>query len=408
MKKILLLFVLCLALNAVSLQNPFNEDAYILEALDAIDENDDKKALEIYEILYQNTKKPEYLKEQIFALIRLDNAKEALNLINNFEKIIPNDLEILKTKAYILKNDVDATIDIYKIIVKLEDSDSNNIVLANLYALKNDLKNARNHLLRAYQLNDNENILLLIASVDLKNDSFDSSISLIKLHFHNEISETFAQSLLEIAANFDAINKLEPLYLYYFNSIQSQINAKNLAKLYFFKNDFDKIIELSQKFELGNDFLIDIYISKKDYKNARIEAQKALDSTKDNHYLGVMAIIDFESASNDKEKEQVIPQVTQNLTIALQNKPNHIFYNYLGYLLIDYDLNVAEGIEYVKKALEFLPDNPAYLDSLAWGYFKMQKCELAKSTMDKIPLQAIQKEEEINQHLDLINKCLKK
>lgn len=414
MKKPLILTLLIFTLNAAQIaeiptsSGSFNEDAYILEALDALDNNDDKKALEAYKILYQNTKKPEYLKEQIFAQMRLGNEKEALNLINEFEKVIPNNLEILKAKAFLLKNDIDATLEIYKVIVKLEDNDSNNVVLANLYTIKNDLQNAKKHLLRAYQLNSQEGILLLIASIDLKNNTWESSLSLIKSHFESEMSEQFANSLLEVGANFDSIKELESLYLYYFDKSKTTINAKNLAKLYFFTNDIDKITALSQEFGVGYDFLIDIYITKKDYKNARITAKKALEITGKKHYLGVLAIIDFEDTNSDEEKRQIAPKVTRNLATALSDEPNHIFYNYLGYLLIDYDIDVKNGVEYVKKALEYLPDNPAYLDSLAWGYYKLQQCELAKDTMDKIPEEIKRQEAEIKEHLDAINKCLKK
>lgn len=414
MKKPLILTLLIFTLNAAQIaeiptsSGSFNEDAYILEALDALDNNDDKKALEAYKILYQNTKKPEYLKEQIFAQMRLGNEKEALNLINEFEKVIPNNLEILKAKAFLLKNDIDATLEIYKVIVKLEDNDSNNVVLANLYTIKNDLQNAKKHLLRAYQLNSQEGILLLIASIDLKNNTWESSLSLIKSHFESEMSEQFAHSLLEVGANFDSIKELESLYLYYFDKSKTTINAKNLAKLYFFTNDIDKITALSQEFGVGYDFLIDIYITKKDYKNARITAKKALEITGKKHYLGVLAIIDFEDTNSDEEKRQIAPKVTRNLATALSDEPNHIFYNYLGYLLIDYDIDVKNGVEYVKKALEYLPDNPAYLDSLAWGYYKLQQCEFAKDTMDKIPEEIKRQEAEIKEHLDAINKCLKK
>lgn len=412
MKKPLILTLLIFMLNAAQIaeirSGNFNEDAYILEALDALDNNDTKKALETYKILYQNTKKPEYLKEQIFAQMRLGEEKEALNSINEFEKIIPNDLTILKTKAFLLKNDIDATLEIYKTIVKLEDNDSNNIVLANLYTIKNDLQNAKNHLLRAYQLNSEEGILLLIASIDLKNNTWESSLSLIKSHFESEMSEQFAHSLLEVGANFDSIKELESLYLYYFDKNKTAINANNLAKLYFFKNDMDKLTALSQQFGIGYDFLIDIYITKKDYKNARITAKKAFEITGKKHYLGVLAIIDFEDTNSDEEKRQIAPKVTRNLATALSDEPNHIFYNYLGYLLIDYDIDVKNGVEYVKKALEYLPDNPAYLDSLAWGHYKLQQCELAKSTMDKIPDEIKMQEIEIKEHLDAINKCLKK
>lgn len=414
MKKPLILTLLIFMLNVAQTteiptgSDNFNEDAYILEALDALDNNDDKKALEIYKILYQHTKKPEYLKEQIFAQMRLNEEKEALSAINEFEKIIPNDLTILKTKAFLIKNDIDATLEIYKTIVKLEDNDSNNVILANLYTIKNDLQNAKNHLLRAYQVNSQEGILLLIASIDLKNNTWESSLSLIKSHFESEMSEQFAHSLLEVGANFDSIKELESLYLYYFDKNKTTINAKNLAKLYFFNNDIDNLTALSQQSGVGYDFLIDIYIAKKDYKNARIVAKKALETTGKKHYLGVLAIIDFEDTNSDEEKRQIAPKITQNLATALSDEPNHIFYNYLGYLLIDYDIDVKKGVEYVKKALEYLPDNPAYLDSLAWGHYKLQQCELAKSTMDKIPEEIKRQEAEIKEHLDAINQCLQK
>jgi tetratricopeptide (TPR) repeat protein len=52
-------------------------------------------------------------------------------------------------------------------------------------------------------------------------------------------------------------------------------------------------------------------------------------------------------------------------------------WNYLGYMLIDFDIDVGRGIRYVKKALQFEPKNPAFLDSLGWGYFKQEKFEEA-------------------------------
>ena len=383
----------------------FNEDKYILEALDAIDSKDDKKALESYKILYQNTKKIEYLKEQIFALMRLENHKDALATIKEFEAIIPNDLDILKAKAYLVRGDLEATIAIWRRILQLEDSVFNNSFIATLYYAKKDFENARAHLIRAYQIEGNDETLLVLASLDLERKKFGDSLPLIKAHFKDELNERFALLLLNIASKINKLDEIEPLFAYYFAKKQSKINATNLAKLYYEKKDYGKVIDLAKKFDFDKALLIDIYLAQKDYKNAKIEAQKAYNRTKDNYYLGIMAIVDFE-AQDAEGKAKIAPQVIEALKRALKDEPNHIFYNYVGYLMIDYDINVAEGVGFVEQALRAAPENPAYLDSLAWGHFKSNKCEQAKAVMEKIPRDILLKEREMVEHLEAIDKCV--
>lgn len=383
----------------------FNEDKYILEALDAIDSKDDKKALESYKILYQNTKKIEYLKEQIFALMRLENHKDALATIKEFEAIIPNDLDILKAKAYLVRGDLEATIAIWRRILQLEDSVFNNSFIATLYYAKKDFENARAHLIRAYQIEGNDETLLVLASLDLERKKFGDSLPLIKAHFKDELNERFALLLLNIASKINKLDEIEPLFAYYFAKKQSKINATNLAKLYYEKKDYGKVIDLAKKFDFDKALLIDIYLAQKDYKNAKIEAQKAYNRTKDSYYLGIMAIVDFE-AQDAEGKAKIAPQVIEALKRALKDEPNHIFYNYVGYLMIDYDINVAEGVGFVEQALRAAPENPAYLDSLAWGHFKSNKCEQAKAVMEKIPRDILLKEREMVEHLEAIDKCV--
>lgn len=383
----------------------FNEDKYILEALDAIDSKDDKKALESYKILYQNTKKIEYLKEQIFALMRLENHKDALATIKEFEAIIPNDLDILKAKAYLVRGDLEATIAIWRRILQLEDSVFNNSFIATLYYTKKDFENARAHLIRAYQIEGNDETLLVLASLDLERKKFGDSLPLIKAHFKDELNERFALLLLNIASKINELDEIEPLFAYYFTKKQSKINATNLAKLHYEKKDYGKVIDLAKKFDFDEALLIDIYLAQKDYKNAKIEAQKAYNRTKDNYYLGIMAIVDFE-AQDAEGKAKIAPQVIESLKRALKDEPNHIFYNYVGYLMIDYDINVAEGVGFVEQALRAVPENPAYLDSLAWGHFKSGKCGEAKAVMDKIPRDILQTEKEMAEHLEAIDKCV--
>jgi hypothetical protein len=83
--------------------------------------------------------------------------------------------------------------------------------------------------------------------------------------------------------------------------------------------------------------------------------------------------------------------------------PNNDFINnFLGYLLIDFDINPKEGLKYVKKALQIKPDDIAYIDSLAWGYYKLHKCKIAWDVIKNINTD----DKEINRHKKLIKRCL--
>ena len=57
--------------------------------------------------------------------------------------------------------------------------------------------------------------------------------------------------------------------------------------------------------------------------------------------------------------------------------------NYLGYMLADRGVRLEESVKYIRKALDLDPNNPAYLDSLGWAYYKMQKYDLAEPYLSK-------------------------
>lgn len=381
------------------------EDLYIFQALDAIDSGDLNNAKEIYNKLYDMTKKEEYLREMINISIKLENLTEALSYAQIYQKNNPNNVDIKKTIAYIyiIKKDINKVIEIYEDIIKLQNNQENNKFLSNLYIYKKDYQNARKYLFNAYNFNKDEDILIIITSIDLASNNFDKSIPLLKEHFPNGTNTEYLQILIGLGVNYKQLDKLESLYLDYYKNNKNLQNAHNLARIYLLAEKFDKAKDLVGQWQFDSDFLIDFYLAQKDYKNAKIGAQKAYETKKNNNYLGILAIIDFEMA---EDKKAAIDDVTSKLKLAIENNLNDVFYNYLGYLLIDYDIDVDKGIEYVKIALKLNNDNPAYLDSLAWGYYKNKDCRKAKEIIDKIPKEEAEKEPEIKTHIDKINKCL--
>lgn len=58
-------------------------------------------------------------------------------------------------------------------------------------------------------------------------------------------------------------------------------------------------------------------------------------------------------------------------------------YNYLGYMWVDRGIHLDEAGEFIKHALEIDPENPAFIDSLGWYYFKKGEPEKALVELKK-------------------------
>jgi tetratricopeptide (TPR) repeat protein len=68
-----------------------------------------------------------------------------------------------------------------------------------------------------------------------------------------------------------------------------------------------------------------------------------------------------------KNKDAAARQMREAIRL---NPEYHDAYNYLSYMFSEEGLNLDEAVELAKKALEYEPENGAYLDSLGWAYFK--------------------------------------
>ena len=57
--------------------------------------------------------------------------------------------------------------------------------------------------------------------------------------------------------------------------------------------------------------------------------------------------------------------------------------NYLGYMLADRGQKLPEALGFIKRALAIDEDNPAYLDSLGWAYYRMGDFENARAPLER-------------------------
>ncbi len=86
-------------------------------------------------------------------------------------------------------------------------------------------------------------------------------------------------------------------------------------------------------------------------------------------YLALAARLEGEGRSAEQ---------TELLRRAIELNPrNDRALNFLGYLWADRGENLEESVTMLLHALEIRPDEPAYLDSLGWAYYRQGEFELA-------------------------------
>ncbi len=128
--------------------------------------------------------------------------------------------------------------------------------------------------------------------------------------------------------------------------------------------------------------LSQVYLQGKKYSDAekvlRKAQEKKLDPN-DQERLNYQLASVYERQKDFERAESVLEQMLR------ENPKNANVLNYIGYMWADRGVRLQDAVQYVKEALELEPDNPAYLDSLGWAFFKMTDLQNA----EKYLLQAV-------------------
>jgi hypothetical protein len=144
-------------------------------------------------------------------------------------------------------------------------------------------------------------------------------------------------------------------------------------------------------------------MAEKIYSKSQLLAQKLYQQTKKPFFQAQYAISLYEGSK--QLTKQVVDEVIENLESVVKKAPEATYLNYIGYLLINHDLDVKAGMKYVSKALSLDKDSGFYLDSLAWGYYKLKKCKQAKNTILAAKKILGDKNSELQEHYQIILKC---
>lgn len=390
------------------------EDMFILAGLDREFNEDFVQSALLYENLFAKTNKSEYLQKTIDSYFRGKDFKKVLLLAKEHLETQKNLEEYLCTQYIITSIIEKKTEEISPVIQKLKKYPSgiNDALIGDGHYVLKEYEEALKYYKSAFQKLQTPNILLVLTNLiyETLGQKKEAIELLEKYQKEKGCDKNICLKLLryyQIENNLKGmIATMELMYEEHKKTHQKEDLGKfesMLFELYVQNNEKEKGIEFLVNTGNNDLLLVEIYERNKEYQKALDILEKAYRLTSDETLLGRIAMITFTLA---KDKKNVIKEVLNNFEFALQKKSNPQYENFYGYLLIDYDLDIHKGLELVQKAYKANPDNLAYADSVAWGYFKTNQCTLAWKYISDIVEKVGLEDEEIKLHYEEIKACL--
>lgn len=387
-----------------------NEDEWIIQAILYEQSNDFKRSNSFYKKLYTATNKDEYLLKELKTALYSGVTSGNIEKLKLYTLTYPNNLvaKRLLLSSYLYEKEYEQAKQSSQKLLSKSTEPLDYELSANAYILTKDYASAVDLLTQAYEKNHSEKTILKISTILVNYmGKIDKAISFLENHQSTQgCSETVCLQLLDIYFQQQNAPKLLSLYKSLYEHTQKEIYAQKVIESYVYLKDYMGVVEFLKLHYKNDELLYSLYIDNKEYTKAVNLSQKLLLETKDPKWYAELAMSLYESSS-DKNDKEMLANVVQNFEKAVSaGIKNTVYLNYYGYTLIDKDIDVSKGVEIIKKVLIEQPDNTYYLDSLAWGYLKLNHCEEALKTIKKVVDIEGLDEDEVRTHWNVINeKC---
>ena len=386
-----------------------SEDSLIVTAL-YFEANNPQEAAKVWKKLFEKTNKEQYLIEYFNSSLRYKNIKDVIaELKEVLKKKKSQELYNLLASLYVKNGNSKSAIDILSQDTSKLDNETL-YQLAYLYSLNNlnddALKIYKQIYNRTKSWNALKGVLSILAKENKKDEVVDRLWSEINSNdkLPNEAILVFI-GLLDFKKDTDrAIYAYKKLY----ERTHNKDYIKQMISLYLYKKDNKDLINLLEKTHYDDKLLYELYMTNNNLDKAYKLAVKLYEKTKDPKYIAEKAILTYEIANKYKAVDKNIIKEMSKLFEEAFSKgvDDDMYYNYYGYILIDSGTDIEKGLKYIQKALDKDPKNVYYLDSLAWGNYKLKRCKQAKEIADKISnIEKNIKEEDILEHIKAIDAC---
>jgi tetratricopeptide (TPR) repeat protein len=387
-----------------------NEDQLIIKAIFLENQGAYRQSNEFYALLYKATQKEEYLLKELSTAYQADIVSPYLDDLKRYIERNPENLQAQRMllSFYLKEKKFEQAKEVAKRLTQHSQQAVDFELAANPYIFTGEYETSLKYLKEAYDKTLNEDILLKIVTIQINYlQKVEDAIQILENHRQKEgCSEKICLQLIAIYSQQHQLSKVIPIYKELHTVTKKEIYSEKIIESYLMEKNLPAAIKFLKQNPENPELLYSLYMEQKSYDKANKLAKLLIKKTNESKWYAESAISFYESLSNKNDKEQ-LKQVVADFEQAFNlGEKNPVYLNYYGYTLIDKNLDIEKGLNIIEKALAEEPGNSYFLDSLAWGYYKLNNCEKAYPAMKQVVEIEGLKEEEIIEHWNAIDsKC---
>ncbi len=411
---IVFLFISCSSVKYKSYQKAFDkEDDLIMSAIEYEMSNDIIKASNAYHILYEKSGKKEYALRNVNLYTNAKKYKKAISILLDLYDDNEKDKQLLYllSETYLQIKDGESSLLYSKKLLNLEKSEQNYLLVANSYIVGFNFKGALEYLEKTYSYNKNVDVLdKMVSIMYLVNNDKKKAISYLESHLRlYDFNQITADKLILFYKEQNNINGVISMYKRLHKRFPDKGYVYELINLFIAINDKKSLVRFLETANVQSSIFKQIHGFINNSKTSFNLTKKLYKKTKDINFLAQSLMFEYEYLYQRKQLSHYrIKKMHNKFKKVLKKSPQPNYFNYVGYILIEHNIDVKTGVKYIKQALKSKPKSPFYLDSLAWGYYKLKQYKKAYKTMEQVVLTTGLDNIEIKRHWDIIKKSVKK
>ena len=382
------------------------KDLYLMMVMDAEARDDHALAAQYNHHLYQKTGEIGFRDAWVESLLRARRYDQVIEITAEYLEKIEDDRQMRRYQAlaHTGKRDFTAAIASAQILIDQGRNAEDYLLMADLLALRGENALSLEYYKSSYALDPSEAAVDKIAIMlyeRMKNAK--EALAYYESHIiQHGCSEFLCQRLANIYAQEGNIGGVITAYRRIYSQRPDPIVGQKLVELYLLQKDHAALVKWLEATRFNDLVLLEVYRHERAYLKASQVALRLYEERGDIEHLALHAMLAYE-AGNPKDKQLVL-QTVQKLETVVAQSDYHVHLNYLGYLLIDYSLDAARGIELVERALEKDPGNLFYFDSLAWGHYRLGNYAKAYELIKTVK-EGVANDPTVREHFQVIQKA---